>query len=299
MTDFLDFDGKNVDQAVEKACEALGVAKDQLSYDIISYGSTGIFGLVRTKKALIRVSAPRFDGQGESFTDTSGNETASIVSGEGEADDNRAAISALIDEAFGDSDAAGEDETAPPSDEGEDEDFEDLPEEHPPPATEEAIAVAKSVLSRILTVLSPEAEISVHQDAELCRMHISNGETAILIGRKGQTLEAMQYLLDKIVNKQCGKGYRILVDVEGYLETRQTELQEMASRMAEKACRTGKPATINRMNAHDRRVIHLALKNNRSVRTQSVGDGYYRKLMILPRRRKRSAKAGSRSRQSQ
>ena len=169
----------------------------------------------------------------------------------------------------------------------------------PGDGTEAAIAVAEGLLRQILDLLSPGTQISIHQDTDQHRIHISGGEPAILIGRKGQTLEAMQYLVDKAVNKQCGKGFRIVVDVEGYLETRQSELKEIANRLADKAKRTGKPSTMNRMNAHDRRIVHLALKSNKAVRTQSVGDGYYRKLMIMPKRRKSASKAGPRTRQSQ
>ncbi len=320
MKDFLDFEGKSVEQAVDRACHELHVDKDQLTYDIISYGSTGIFGLVRTKKALIRVAVPKDQKAPEaSMTRDAGQE-------EDFETDNRSEVSALINEAFGET-GEGEtgegDEAAPEADSEEDAVAgagpaeREMPEPEPEPeaeefegeesdeagdfvpATDEAVGVARDLLSRILTLLSPDAQIDVQRDADLCRIHISGGETAVLIGRKGQTLEAMQYLLDKAVNKQCGKGYRIVVDVEGYLETRRNELQEMASRLAEKARKTGKPTTMNRMNAHDRRIVHLALKNNKSVRTQSVGDGYYRKLMILPKRRKRSAKASGRTRQSQ
>jgi spoIIIJ-associated protein len=293
MTDHLDFEGKNVEQAIEKACEELQLAKDQLSYDIISYGSTGIFGLVRNKKALIRVHTPA--GPSPSFQ--SDDESEGYAPGDESfaADDDRAAIDALVDEAFGTPPAA-ESEAAPAEalSDTRDQEF----AANFAPASEEAVSIARDLIKQILSVLSPEAELNVQHETELCRIHISGGESAVLIGRKGQTLEAVQYLLDKIINKQCGRGYRIIVDVEGYLETRRSELREMAASMAEKAQRTGKPATINRMNAHDRRIIHLALKNNKSVRTQSVGDGYYRKLIVLPKRRKRMPKTKSRSRQS-
>jgi len=295
MSDYLDFEGKSVEQAVEKACQELNVTKETLVYDIISYGSTGIFGLVRTKKALIRVTPPQA-GSVESSDAPSEGAPTYPPQAETEENESRTAIDALINEAFGEAPEAEptsaetnskiEPETEPAS-------------ESTAIAPDEAVSVAEDLLKQILSLLSPEAQVSTHRDNEHHRIHISGGEAAILIGRKGQTLEAMQYLVDKTVNKQCGKGYRIVVDVEGYLETRRNELTEIANRLAEKARRTGKPSTMNRMNAHDRRIVHLALKNNKSVRTQSVGDGYYRKLMIVPKRRKGPAKAGTRTRQNQ
>lgn len=327
MKDYIDFEGKSVEQAIDKACQKLNVSKEKLAYDIISYGSSGIFGLVRTKKALIRVSAPNSRPRSQNSQPTEGTVESEAAPSEEPASpsdnlerDNRSAINALLDETFGEMEPVEEEEAVPAAGpqaeettadtaEEPDEDQEEEADEEPDaeqeksesgaPASEEAIAVAKEMLARVLAALSPGAEISVHQDPELCRIHINGGETAVLIGRKGQTLEAMQYLVDKAINKQCGKGFRIVVDVEGYLETRRSELKDTAARLAEKAQKSGKPTTMNRMNAHDRRIVHLALKNNKAVRTQSVGDGYYRKLMILPKRRKRGSKAGSRSRQSQ
>jgi len=297
MKDLLDFDGKSVEQAVYKACQELHVPKEKLAYDIISYGSTGIFGLVGTKKALIRVTPPETQivhgpsaelGESDAYVPAENpveNNAAAPVSEK----DNRSAINALIDEAFGEGSEEAVSEATPQTSA--------FPSERV--ATDEAISVAEDLLSQILSLLSPEAEISVQRDPDQCRIHISGGETAILIGRKGQTLESMQYLVDKALNKQCGKGFRIVIDVEGYLETRRNELKDLASRLAEKAFRTGKPSTMNLMSAHDRRIVHLALKNNKSVRTQSIGDGYYRKLMILPKRRKNPAKTKGRSRQNQ
>ena len=106
----------------------------------------------------------------------------------------------------------------------------------------------------------------------------------MLIGKRGQTLEAIQYLVEKIVNKRIEARVRLQIDVEGYMETRRTNLQRLAERLAEKSKRTGKPVTIGQMNAQDRRVVHLTLKDDNGVRTQSMGDGYYRKLVIFPRK---------------
>jgi spoIIIJ-associated protein len=118
---------------------------------------------------------------------------------------------------------------------------------------------------------------------------ISGGDSGVLIGKRGQTLEAIQYLLEKMINKKSTNRIRVLVDVEGYLDKRKSNLKLMASRMAEKAKRTKKPVTIGQMNSHDRRIVHIHLKDESGVRTQSLGEGYYRKLMIFPKKQ-----AGSR-----
>jgi spoIIIJ-associated protein len=96
-----------------------------------------------------------------------------------------------------------------------------------------------------------------------------------------------------MVNKKSTNRVRVLVDVEGYLEKRKKNLQQLASRMAEKARRIKKPVTIGQMNAHDRRIVHIHLKDENGVRTQSIGDGYYRKLMIFPKKQNGSRRRSS------
>ena len=88
-----------------------------------------------------------------------------------------------------------------------------------------------------------------------------------------------------VVNRHRCKRLHVQVDVEGYLEKRQASLQSLASRMAEKASRTKKPVTIGQMSSYERRIVHLALKEDSRVRTQSKGDGYLRKLVIFPVRK--------------
>ena len=77
-----------------------------------------------------------------------------------------------------------------------------------------------------------------------------------------------------------------MVDVKGYLGARKANLKKMASKMADKVIKTNKPVTVGQMNAYDRRIVHMSLKDNQNVRTQSMGEGYYRKLVIFPKRKR-------------
>jgi spoIIIJ-associated protein len=152
----------------------------------------------------------------------------------------------------------------------------------------------------MISLITTEAEVSVQIHNEFVLYNISGGNSAVLIGKRGQTLEAMQYLVDKIVNKQSDQRIRIQIDVEGYMKSRRDNLKNLATRLAEKTKRTGKPSTISQMTAHDRRIVHLQLKDDKEVRTQSVGDGYYRRLIIFPkkgtaRKKKQRTKAASAS----
>lgn len=142
-------------------------------------------------------------------------------------------------------------------------------------------------MESIFKAMDLTAELSVKDDADPICLNIKIPEPGVLIGKRGQTLEAIQYIVDKIVSKQCGKGSRVIIDVEGYVEARKHELKDLATRLATKTLKSGKPSTMMRMNAHDRRIVHIALKRNPAVRTQSVGDGYYRKLIIFPKKKTR------------
>lgn len=156
--------------------------------------------------------------------------------------------------------------------------------------TQESIDLGLETLQRIADLITEGATVEAETKRDHLTLKISGGNAGILIGRKGQTLDAMQFLTDKIINRKSEARVRVKVDVEGYIETRKSNLKHLAVKMAEKAKKTGKPATINQMSAQDRRIVHLTLKDDNRVRTQSMGDGYYRRLVIFPK--KKSSFAG-------
>ena len=244
MTDFIEYEAKSVDKALEKASKELDLPLDQLTYDVISYGSTGIFGLVGVKKAKIRVKTNHSKG---SFHREAKQKAKDLVKS-----------------AFGIEEKA----------------------EEPEVVSSVELECGKQALQRIVDAISEGAAITAEHKNHRIIFKIEGGNSGLLIGKRGQTLEAIQYLIEKIVNKNNDTRLRVLVDVEGYLDTRQSNLKRMATKMAEKAQKINKPVTIGQMNAYDRRIVHLHLKDNQAVRTQSVGDGNYRKLIIFPKRKR-------------
>jgi len=287
MKAFLDFEEKSVEKAVQKACAELNISSEKLKYDIISYGSSGIFGLVGVKKALIRVAVPESLRQ-QVKPGKFEKEIKETPHAKGGDPSRQKEVTALVNDAFGEIEEPEPDLTDIEADSDEAEEEAGAVE---PPDLEAGIHIATDFMQKIINILSAEVAVTTENDHKQGRVYVKGKDSGILIGKKGQTLEAIQYLIDKVVNKQCGKGTQIFVDVEGYVESREAELRELAKRMADKAQRTGKPATISRMNVQERRVVHLALKDNSAVRTQSIGDGYYRKLVIFPK--KRSLKKGA------
>ncbi|MCF8045682.1 MAG: Jag N-terminal domain-containing protein [Desulfarculaceae bacterium] len=149
----------------------------------------------------------------------------------------------------------------------------------------ELAELAEQAVKRMVDLITEDAAVTSEIEGDKLTIRVDGGNAGILIGRKGQTLEAMQFLADKIVNRKSEARVRVKVDIEGYMETRKANLRQLAFKMAEKAKKTGRPATINQMSGQDRRTIHLTLKDDSKVRTQSKGDGYYRRLVILPKKK--------------
>jgi spoIIIJ-associated protein len=130
-----------------------------------------------------------------------------------------------------------------------------------------------------------EATVDLQEDSERILLDIKGDGSGLLIGRKGQTLDALEYLINKIVHKDAEDKKRIVVDTENYRLRREDSLVQLAQRLAEKAKRLGRPVTISPMSAHDRRIIHLALQDDKTLRTWSTGSGLYRKVIISPEKK--------------
>ena len=262
MTQTQEFSGKDVNVAVKKACDALAISKEELEYDVITEGTTGIFGIVGRKDARIKVHVPRNGTDIDEEEDMEG-------------------IQSIVDEAFGEDtrrEPAGQDDAPRKTEER----FE-APE--PVDVTRESVDLGIEALQKMADLITDDASVTADTDKDRLTLSIEGGNAGILIGRKGQTLDAMQFLTDKIINRRSEARVRVKVDIEGYMETRKSNLRQLAYKMADKAKKTGRPATINQMSAQDRRIVHLALKDDNKVRTQSMGDGYYRRLVIFPKKK--------------
>lgn len=262
MSQFLIFEGKNIDKALEAAGKELAQDVAGLHYEVVSYGSSGIFGLVGAKRAKIRV---RVDDKGKhiSLQREAKREARDLVQDAFDLNNKSASKSKKISQA--------------PSDE----------------TLTKAIDIGTEALAKIVNAITEGTQITVENRPDRLLFNVDGGNSAVLIGKRGQTLEAIQYLVEKIVNKQAHTRLRVLVDVKGYLGTRKASLKKLALRLAEKAKKNSRPVTVGQMNAYDRRIVHMTLKDFPEVRTQSMGEGYYRKLVIFPKKRKGRKNQGS------
>lgn len=275
MTHTQKFSGKNVDDAIKNACAALMLSKDKLEYKVISEGSSGIFGIVGRKDAKIKVMVPDHSVASE-------KELEGIRSIVDEAFGRETRIAAPVREDIQKEEKNIEEKSTPAPEKKNDNSFE-MPA--PVDVSEASIALGIEVLQKMADLITDDASVSASVESDRLTLSITGGNAGILIGRKGQTLDAMQFLTDKIINRKSEARVRVKVDIEGYMETRKTNLKQLAYKMADKAKKTGRPATINQMSAQDRRIVHLALKEDTNVRTQSMGDGYYRRLVIFPKKK--------------
>jgi spoIIIJ-associated protein len=249
----MDLEAKNVEQAVNLACDKLEIPPEELKYDIISYGSSGIFGIGKIKKAKIRVLLNKEKAETRKTDETRTGDEVQTQKAEIK---NR--VKDLVAQVFSD----GEAEAAPEAD--------------------KHIVAGKKVLQRIVDNISTGASVTVEKNAERILYNVTGGDSGILIGKHGQTIDAMQVLVEKIVSNKNTARLRVLVDIEGYVESRKKNLIRHAEILANKCKQIRRPVTVGRMNARDRRIVHLALKDDTSVSTRSTGDGFLRKLIIYP-----------------
>jgi spoIIIJ-associated protein len=154
-------------------------------------------------------------------------------------------------------------------------------------ASPEALAAGKLILEQLLAHIGFEARVEV-ETGETSRLNVvgearEREELGALIGRKGERLSALQHLVNLMLSRQMGTWTRVLVDVEDYRGRRERQLREIADRAAKRVVETGKMLQLEPMPALERRWVHLALKSNPDVATQSIGEEPNRRIVVLPR----------------
>ena len=204
----MEIEGKSVEEAIETACQNFNLPADQLEIEIVSHGSSGIFG-IGTRKAKILAS----------------------------------------------------------------------PKE---PSDETSLEEAKDILENLLSHIQIPTTVEAAWVEDQIRLDISSNGSGLLIGKRGQTLHSLQYIVNKIYNRRSSRKAHIIVDTENYRERRRKALTEVALNLGKRAKKSGKPASSSPLSAYDRRIIHLALKEDRQVRTKSKGDGAMRKVVVFP-----------------
>jgi spoIIIJ-associated protein len=243
--------GKTVDDAINKALEQLQVNRDQVSVEILEEGSRGFFGIMGAKPAKVRVSVSQKDTY-----NTIKEELKSVhKKDEPLYQENRRAEEPSENKA--------------PREKA-------LNEEN----VQAIVSTAKKALQVILGQLDVEYTVEVKRREEQILLNIHCNNENFLIGRRGTTLDAIQYLVNRIANKQVEEKIQVVLDTSNYRVNRKQRLQRLALRLSRRVKMTGKPVTVAPMNPHDRRIIHLTLQDDPSVKTLSRGTGFLRRVII-------------------
>jgi spoIIIJ-associated protein len=304
---FTEVEGKNKQDAIEKAARELNVPVAEIGIEILSDSSRGFFSLIGGRKVKIRAWSKR-ESREELLEEVEKIKDAVLPLTEPDGN-GRTGNAARSQDARKPRNGAKARDTAKGRDTVKPKELpkpRDAVKPKEPPKSPNAVKArepqklrdeartpkaqeAKKILEDILAWLSEQATVKVREETqERIRLEIHGDKTGLLIGKRGQTLDALQFLVNKMVNRSADNSIRIEVDMEQYRKRREQSLRNMATRLGEKVKKKKKPITIEAMNAHDRRIIHLTLKNDQSLETKSVGKGEMRKLVIHPANNGRS-----------
>lgn len=296
MKEPMEFSGKSTEDALEKASRHFNLPLNRLEVEVLSTGSAGLLGLFGGKKATVMVRPMASTVESDvaevmaELTGNGGPKPGGAQKG-GAKRPGRQRQKPPRQKARGNGGTApGAGRNAEPDQFGSAPDAGDIAGDAPraertprPPEGPEVVASAKEVLERFLEALDPEATVSAESSPQGVMLDVEGQEAGILIGRRGQTLEALQYLVTRIVSHQQGRPVRISVDAGGYRRRRRESLEELALRMAEKARDTGRSQAVGPFSAQERRLVHLALRGHRGISTISRGRGEFKKVVIAPK----------------
>jgi spoIIIJ-associated protein len=264
---FREFTGKTVEEAIEKACKDLDAEQELLEINVLEQSTRGFLGIVGQKDA--RIEARKRDILKEVME---AGDSAEI-----EPKPNEVPIE------------------HPPKHEPEETAETDVPASEPAPEQPKEMRFtgddpleteARTILEDILGRMEVVATVQSKMENGAVHLDIIGDGSGLLIGKKGQTLDALQYLVNKIINKANTPQERtdVVVDTENYRSRSQEKLRDMAVKLSTKAKRTLKPVSFNPMPSHERRIVHLVLSEDREVYTKSYGDGPMRRIIVYPRR---------------
>lgn len=256
---------KTIEAAVAEGLEKLGISREEAVVHVVEQPSSGLFGLIHKKMAVVDISAPD-----EEVPEDTVEEAAPAE----EAKEETPAEVLQAEE------AAEEVKEEAPAEEKKVEREEPAfdPEEQKKVAEE-----AKTFLTGVFAGMHLAVTMECRMTEERIMINLVGDGLGILIGKHGQTLDALQYLTNLAAGKSFRHHYFILLDVENYRERRQDTLEALARRLAGKVKRTGEEVRLEPMAAGERRIIHLALQDDHAVSTDSEGEAPYRYVVIRPK----------------
>ena len=265
---------KTIEAAVAEGLEKLGISREEAVVHVVEQPSSGLFGLIHKKMAVVDISAPDEEVSEDTVEEASPAEEAPAA--EIPAEEAKEETPAEEPKA---EEAAPEAEEAP----AEEKKAEREEPAFDPEEQKKVAEKAKTFLTGVFAGMHLAVTMECRMTEERIMINLVGDGLGILIGKHGQTLDALQYLTNLAAGKSFRHHYFILLDVENYRERRQDTLEALARRLAGKVKRTGEEIRLEPMAAGERRIIHLALQDDHAVSTDSEGEAPYRYVVIRPK----------------
>lgn len=250
---FVEMTAKTVDEAVAKALKELNITAEEAVVEVLEEGKKGFLGMF-SKDAKVRVTA---------------KEVAASVVEEITEEEVKVEVETEVEETVKEEAPAATEERA-------------AREPKKFVVNDEAVAKAREFLQKVFNAMKIEVvmEKFVNKNDGTVTFKLHGADMGILIGKHGQTLDSLQYLTNLVANKNSAERVRVIIDVEDYRDRRIETLNRLAYRLADKVKRSGERVALEPMNPHERKIIHMALQNDRRVTTLSEGDEPYRHVVI-------------------
>lgn len=279
MEEYIEVSAKTVDDAILEAAIQFGTTRDKIAYEVISQGSAGFLG-IGSKKAVIKAHL----------------QTEEEVQASKKAEEEVEKILEKVKEKPAEKPVVSEEPKKEPKKEIKEEVKkeavkEEKPEKKPVEVQEEKkpividVVPVKEFLDKVFAAMEMKVEVRVTanpMDREI-NVELEGEDMGVLIGKRGQTLDSLQYLTSLVANKVSEEYIRVKVDTENYRERRRATLENLAKNISHKVKRTRKPVSLEPMNPYERRVIHSALQNDKFVCTHSEGEEPYRRVVVTLR----------------
>jgi spoIIIJ-associated protein len=316
---FKEFNGKNVEEAIRAAMKEFGADLGDLDIEILSQGSRGVLGvggeeariLAAPKSAVAEAASVRADAPAPPAPPAAVPAAEDTDADAGASDETDAGgLTPVMDEAPTPAPSGGRSRgrgrsrestsrrepraTRPPRERSSTDarNGDSRPEPRPfvpaKPVDElseserATVDEAKGVLEELLRLMELPGTVEVAMGTEAAKLNVVGDDLGVLIGRRGEKLASLQHIVNLIVARREGQLNRIMVDVENYRGRREDQLRDVADRAAQRVAQSGKIIQLEAMPAMERRIVHLALAEHESVRTQSVGVEPNRRVVILP-----------------
>ena len=267
--------GKSVDEAVREALTELNINKEDANIQILDEGQKGFLGLIGSKDATVKVW-PKEDENKNILNDIF-NEDLEKEKSQDEVLDTYNELK------FENNDNSNEISYEKTEDIISEEEKKTSIEEE----NEEILSTAREFMTKILETLELENIIEMELEENTLHINVNGDENrlGILIGKRGVTLDSIQYILNLIVNKKSSRYIRVSLDSSGYRDKRKETLTNLAEKMAKKVIKTGRSVRLEPMNSYERKIIHTALQDFEGVLTHSEGKDPFRKVVIQKERK--------------